>query len=87
MVEESAEITDKGEKRLLSPATWIIVASLVWSILIVPISVAVFYMFKISYRLFELPSQYSVVMGLGIGIIISIIVGVIYSNIARKHVE
>lgn len=87
MVEEGANNTDKAEKRLLSPATWIITSSLIWAIFIVPIFVAVFYMFKISYKLFELPSQYSVIMGIVLGIILSIIAGVIYSNYARKHVE
>jgi hypothetical protein len=87
MVEEGENNTDKGEKRLLSPATWVMNASLIMAIVIVPIAVAVFYMFKISYKLFELPSQYSVLMGLGVGITLSIIGGVIYSNFARKHVE
>ena len=86
---EEAESTekDKGDVKLMSPISWILTASLVWAIIIVPITMALLYMFRISARLFSLPNQYSAVFGLIIGILISFGVGYYYSHRARRNVE
>ena len=86
---EQAESTDEdqGRVKLMNPVAWILSACLIWAIIIVPLTMAFFYMLKISPKLFSLPNQYSAVFGLILGLIISFVVGYFYSNRARKNVE
>jgi len=74
-------------RRILSPAQWWLSASAMFSLVIVPITVGIFYIMKVSKTLFDLPPQYSPPFGLLVGLALSLALGYFYSGMARKHAE
>jgi hypothetical protein len=87
MNDVEAEKIDKGASRMMNPLSWILTASIILSIAVVPLTVGVFYIMDLSVIIFGLPNQYGAVFGLLTGILLSIAGGWIYSGYARKHVE
>ncbi|MEA3559431.1 MAG: hypothetical protein U9R75_09290 [Candidatus Thermoplasmatota archaeon] len=87
MAENEEQPKKKGERKILTPATWFAFSFIFWSIILIPLSVGFFYILKVSVRLFELDNNYSILFGLGVGLVLSLIVGYIYSNKARKLAE
>ena len=85
MTEEQPK--NKGERKILSPATWFVFSFIFWSAIIIPLSIGLFYILKVSVRLFELDNNYSILYGLAFGLVLSLIVGYLYSNKARKLAE
>jgi len=81
---EKTNVEEKGI--LLSPLKWWISATILWSILIIPITVAVFYMLYLAPRLFQLPNEFSPLFGIGVGLALSCIVGFLYSRAGMKRV-
>jgi hypothetical protein len=87
MTENEEQPKKKGERKILSPATWFAFSFIFWSIILTPLSIGLFYILKVSHRLFELDNNYSILYGLVTGLILSLIVGYLYSNKARKLAE
>ena len=87
MAENEPKETQKGERRILSPGTWFLLSFLLWSIVLVPITMGAFFILRISVRVFELENQYSAVFGLGVGLVLAAVVGYFYSNRARQRAE
>jgi hypothetical protein len=83
--QESKEV--KGERKILSPATWFLYSFLLWSIITLPLTMGAFYILEVFPRFTDLGNQYSAALGLFVGIVIAAIAGYIYSNRARKHAE
>ncbi|MBN1539043.1 MAG: hypothetical protein JW939_02780 [Candidatus Thermoplasmatota archaeon] len=83
----------KGKKDMkevgdhLGPMNSFFISFLLWSILILPVSMGAFFMLEVCYKYMGLGNQYSVLMGLIVGLIISGVVGYIYSIRALKHME
>jgi len=86
MKDDLGASTDKEQTKLLSPMTWFIYSSALLALIVVPTSVAVFYMFRISEK-FDLLLQNSVLMGLGAGIILSLVLGFAYSRWAMVKAQ
>ena len=87
MAAEEKRAQDNEKRKILSPGTWFMLSFILWSVIIVPLSIGVFYILKISKNVFDLEIQYSVVFGLIFGLIASAIVGYIYAGKARKQAE
>jgi hypothetical protein len=82
-----SETKETGERKILSPSTWLFYSSVLFAIILVPVFTGAFYMLRISQRLFDSKLEYSVIAGILLGIIVSVAAGAFYSNMARKHVE
>ncbi|MGA1866647.1 MAG: hypothetical protein ACMUFK_04185 [Thermoplasmatota archaeon] len=82
---EHKEKTEGGDH--LGPMNSFFISFLLWSIIIVPVSMGAFYMLEICYKYMELGNQYSVLLGLVVGLIVSAAVGYIYSIRALKNAE
>jgi hypothetical protein len=87
MAEGTEKASPKNERKILSPGTWFLYSFILWSIVIVPLTMAAFFIFEISLKLFDLGNQYSAFWGLVLGLIISAIVSLIYSKRARDAAE
>lgn len=87
MAKELENKLGRSERKILSPGTWFLYSIILWSMIIIPISMAAFFILNIFPNLFDMGNQYSAVVGLFVGIVVSVIVGYIYSNMARKHAE
>jgi inner membrane protein involved in colicin E2 resistance len=79
------ENTEK--KSILSPLQWWLSASAVFALVIVPLTVAAFYMLNITKRVADYPIQYNPIVGIVVGIVLSLAIGYFYSGVARKHAE
>jgi amino acid transporter len=84
-MDQAPEATEK--KKILSPLQWWLSASAMFALAIVPITVGLFYMLNLTKRLFDQPLQYNPLLGLIIGLLLSLLAGYFYSGIARKHAE
>ncbi|MFO8051236.1 MAG: hypothetical protein R6V01_05995 [Thermoplasmatota archaeon] len=78
---------EKGGRKILSPATWFALSFVFWSVVILPLSIGAFYILKVSNRLFDVDNNYSILMGIAAGLILSVIIGYVYSDKARKLAE
>jgi hypothetical protein len=87
MAENEPKETQKGERRILSPGTWFFLSFLLWSIVLVPITMGAFFILRISVRIADLENQYSAVFGLAVGLILAAVAGYFYSSRARKRAE
>ena len=87
MAEGVNEMSGKTERKILSPGTWFLYSFILWSIVIVPLSMAAFFIFEIFMKLFDLGNQYSALAGLILGIILAVIVSFFYSKRARDAAE
>ncbi len=83
----ASEDSTNGERKILSPATWLFYSTALFAIVIVPLFTGAFYMLRLSTLLFDAKLEYSVVAGIFVGILVSLAAGWFYSNMARKHVE
>ena len=82
------QIPDNPEKkRILSPLQWWLSASAIFAFVLVPLTIAAFYMLNITKRVADYPIQYNPFVGIVVGIILSLVIGYFYSGIARKHAE
>jgi hypothetical protein len=79
--------TENTDKKILSPFQWMLSASALFALVIVPLTVGLFYMTNLTNLVAGLPLQYNVVVGLFVGILLSVALGVFYAGIARKHAE
>ena len=95
MADEKETKDVKGSRDQLGPKTSFFISFLFWSIVIVPLTMGAFYMLNVIPRIKEkflpevtgLGNQYSVVLGLFVGLVLAGIVGYIYSLRARKQAE
>jgi len=87
MADEKDAKGSKVAKDPLGPKTSFFISFLFWSIVIVPISMGALFMLNIFPRFTKLGNQYSALLGLIVGLVLSLIVGYIYSLRARKHAE
>ena len=81
------ETKKEGGRKILSPATWILYSAAIFGIILVPATTGFFYMIRFTETLFHVKVEYSVLIGMAVGVILSFIAGYFYSNMARKHVE
>ena len=85
---KDSEQTPKKDGKLIRPGVWFFYSSILWSVLVVPLVVALFFMLNFGPRLFDNGTpEMSVAIGLAIGLAISLTIGYFYSNAARKNVE
>jgi xanthine/uracil permease len=77
----------KGERKILSQTTWLLYSAALFAIVLVPAFTGLFYMIRFTESLFQEKVEYSVLIGMAVGIILSLVAGYFYSNMARKHVE
>jgi len=87
MAENEPKEAPKGERRILSPGTWFLLGFLLWSVILVPVTMGVFFILKVSLRVFDLQNQYSAVFGLAVGLVLAAVAGYFYSSQARKRAE
>ncbi len=87
MVEDLEKKTGKSERKILSPGSWFFYSFILWSIVIIPLSIAVFFILNVFPNLFDMGNQYSALVGLLVGIVLSLIVSFIYSKRARERAE
>ena len=87
MAEDQENKAVTGERRILSPGTWFFYSFILWSIVILPFTIGVFYILEVFPRFTDLGNEYSAMTGIFVGLFIAVIVGYIYSNRARKHAE
>ncbi|MBN1390992.1 MAG: hypothetical protein JXA22_10165 [Candidatus Thermoplasmatota archaeon] len=83
----AAEQDIKDRKKgieVIGPKTYFFISFLIWSIVFVPLSMGVFFMLEVFPKFTDLGNQYSVVIGLFVGLIVSAVVGYIYSTRASK---
>ena len=86
MAEDKTAKDTKGDNQL-GPRSSFFISFLIWSVVIVPLSMGLFFMLEIFPRFTDLGNQYSVVLGLFIGLVISAVAGYFYSLRARKQIE
>ena len=86
MPENTVGNQETRKRRIMSPAAWFLYSTALWSILTIPASIGLCYMFKISVHLFNEPSQYSVPIGLGLGMVLAVIIGYFYARAAQKRI-
>ena len=87
MADDDSKKPEKGGRKILSPGTWYMLSFLIWSVILVPITMGAFFILRISVRIADLENQYSALFGLIFGLILSGIVGFFYAQRARKHAE
>ncbi len=84
----SSEQTPKKDGKLIRSGVWFFYSMVLWSILVIPVIVAFFYMFDVASKL---PGngtpEMSVAIGLIVGILISLGISYFYSRAAIKNVE
>ncbi|MFW3145521.1 MAG: hypothetical protein ACMUIE_01760 [Thermoplasmatota archaeon] len=78
---------NEGSRKILNPATWLILSIMLWGLVIIPLSIAAFYIFEVAIKLFDQGNQYSVLYGSFVGLILTIIVAYFYASRARKIAE
>jgi uncharacterized membrane protein (Fun14 family) len=54
---------------------------------VIPFTVGAFYITRFPSDMMELRIEYGVLMGLGLGAVLSMVVGFVLSKMARKNVE
>lgn len=81
------ETLEKDRRKMLKPGVWLLYSTALFGMILVPVSTAALYILKLFPKLFQLKNEYSVVAGIGLGLVLSLIAGYLYSNMARKHVE
>jgi hypothetical protein len=75
------------KKHILSPLQWWLSASAILAFVLVPMTVATFYMLNITKRVADYPIQYNPIVGIVVGILLSLAAGYFYSGVARKLAE
>ncbi|MCK5772768.1 MAG: hypothetical protein KAH57_03185 [Thermoplasmata archaeon] len=85
---KSSEQTPKKDGKLIRSGVWFFYSMLLWSILVIPAVVALFFMFDLAPKLLENGTpEMSVSIGLIVGILISLGISYFYSRAAIKNVE
>ena len=88
MQTKSSEQAPKKDGKLIRSGVWFFYSMLLWSILIIPVVVAFFFMFDVAPKLLENGTpEWSVSLGLIVGILISLGISYFYSRAAIKNVE
>ena len=87
MVEELEKNTGKSERKILSPGSWFFYSFLLWGIVLIPLSMAAFFVLNVFPNLFDMGNQYSALVGLLVGLLLAVVVAYIYSKRARDHAE
>jgi drug/metabolite transporter (DMT)-like permease len=87
MADEPEKMKGKSERKILSPGTWFFYSFILWSVIIVPLSMGAFFILEVFPNLFEMGNQYSAMVGLFVGVVISAVVGYFYSIRARDNAE
>lgn len=78
---------NEGKRKILDPATWLLYSTALFAIVLVPLSTGFFYIIRFTETLFQQKVEYSVLIGIFVGIMLSFAAGYFYSNLARKHAE
>ena len=88
MQKKSSEQTPKKDGKLIRSGVWFFYSMILWSILVIPVVVAFFYMFDLAPKLLDKGTpELSVTFGLIVGILISLGIAYFYSRAAMKNVE
>ncbi len=83
-----SEQTREKDGKLIRSGVWFFYSSILWSIPVIPIVVALFFMFDLAPKLMDKGTpEISVAIGLIVGILISIGIGYFYAKAAIKNVE
>jgi hypothetical protein len=78
----------QGKERIvLGPATWLLYSTLLVAMAVIPLTVGAIYITRFPTDALELRIEYGVLMGLGLGTLLSLVLGYILSRMARKNVE
>ncbi len=82
------EQNPKKDGKLIRSGVWFFYSSILWSIIVVPLVIALFFMLGLAPKLMDKGTpEMSVAMGLIVGLLISLSIGYFYSKAARKNVE
>ncbi len=85
---KGSEQNPEKEGKLIKSRVWFFYSLILWSILIVPLVVALFFMFNLAPKLMDKGTpEMSVAIGLIVGIAISLGIAYFYSRAAIKNVE
>ena len=88
MQKKSSEHTPEKDGKLIRSGVWFFYSSILWSILIVPLVVALFFILDLAPKLLDNGTpEMSVSIGLFLGLSISLSIGYFYSRAARKNME
>lgn len=79
--------SDQGSRKILSPTKWLILSITLWGVVIIPLSIAAFYIYEVAIKLFDQGNQYSVLYGFFVGFVITLVVAYVYAARARKIAE
>lgn len=74
-----------GEK--LTPWSVYFYSTILMLMILLPFAIGGSYVLRVGPRLFSGPAEYSVLFGLGVGILISLIAGFIYGRAAIKEIS
>ena len=85
---KSSEQAPKKDGKLIRSGVWFFYSMILWSILVIPVVVAFFFMFDFAPKLFDNGTpEMSVLLGIIVGILISLGISYFYSRAAIKNVE
>ncbi|MCU0798728.1 MAG: hypothetical protein MUC62_03535 [Candidatus Thermoplasmatota archaeon] len=87
MPAETEKLSNSKERVVLGPAAWWLYSTLLIAMAVIPFSIGAIYVTRFPTDALELRIEYGVLMGLGLGTILSIILGYVLSTMARKNVE
>jgi len=84
---DQENVPQSKERTVLGPAAWWLYSTLLVSMAVIPFTVGAFYITRFPSDMMELRIEYGVLMGLGLGAVLSMVVGFVLSKMARKNVE
>jgi len=87
MPTETDKLSNNKERVVLGPAAWWFYSSILIAIAVIPFTIGAIYITRFPTDALELRIEYGVLMGLGFGLILSLVLGYILSSMARKNVE
>ncbi len=87
MPAETDKLSNIKERVVLGPAAWWFYSSLLIALAVIPFTVGAIYVTRFPTDALELRIEYGVLMGLGLGAILSLVLGYVLSSMARKNVE
>lgn len=70
---------------MLTPRSVYFYSILLMLMILMPFAIGVSYVLRIGPRLFSGPAEYSVLFGLGVGVLLSLIAGFLYGRLAIKE--
>jgi len=81
----SSESGAKSSDEMLTPRSVYLYSILLMIMVLMPFAIGISYVLRLGPRLFSGPAEYSVLFGLGVGALLSIIIGFLYGKVAIKE--